>query len=330
MPKILEIKLLSIRCVIKYNSVIFVRNEKYMRKSLFILLSLSLFLLSCNDGDVIIFELAFDQELSKCGNENNDNYVIYDTNDDPFESLTLLFPTSTANNLIFNPVNNPHEGSFNINGTSVRFNYRTYDGSPSELICEEIPSSEVSILEDQEASSGLVNYVSTFIDDDNDNVPTANENPDPNGDGNFEDAQDTDGDSIPDYLDKDDDGDNVPTISENPDPNNDNNLDDAQDTDGDTIPDYLDEDDDGDGVITRYEDENLNENLFDDLAPAAIVARFLDNTATDIFVNDVFNSNSYTRTVTTIFTIVNTDLGILNTDEIILGTFIDTIEYETN
>ena len=153
-------------------------------------------------------------------------------------------------------------------------------------------------------------------------MPTANENPDPNGDGNFDDAQDTDGDSIPDYIDEDDDGDNVPTKRENPDLNDDGNIDDAQDTDGDSIPDYLDDDDDGDGVITRYEDENLNENLFDDLAPGATVARFLDATATDVFVNDVFITNTFIRTITVEFIIRNTDLGILNTDEIILGTFI--------
>ncbi|MBE9490681.1 MAG: hypothetical protein IMY67_10340 [Bacteroidetes bacterium] len=293
-----------------------------MRQSIFALLSLCFLLHSCNDGDVITVELDFDQILELCGDENSVNYVIYDTKADPYESLTLLFSGSSTNDLIFNPPTSPHEGSFTINGSSTLFNYRTYDGDPSELICAEIPSSTVNIIEDYKASSGTVNYISTFIDDDNDGVPTANENPDPNGDGNFDDAQDTDGDSIPDYIDEDDDGDNVPTKRENPDLNDDGNIDDAQDTDGDSIPDYLDDDDDGDGVITRYEDENLNENLFDDLAPGATVARFLDATATDVFVNDVFITNTFIRTITVEFIIRNTDLGILNTDEIILGTFI--------
>ena len=43
-----------------------------------------------------------------------------------------------------------------------------------------------------------------------------------------------------DYKDSDDDGDNVPTLNEKPDPNDDGDLSDAQDTDGDGIPDYLD------------------------------------------------------------------------------------------
>ena len=48
---------------------------------------------------------------------------------------------------------------------------------------------------------------------------------------------------------------------------------DAQDSDGDSIPDYLDTDDDGDGTLTIYEDENGNGN-FDDIAVGASSARF--------------------------------------------------------
>ena len=299
-----------------------------MRQSIFTLLSLCFLLHSCNDGDIITVELEFDQILERCGDENSENYVIYNTKDDPYESLTLLFSGSSNNDLIFNPQTSPHEGSFTIKGSSTLFNYRTYDGDPSELICAEIPSSTVNIIEDYKATSGTVNYTSTFVDDDNDGIPTANENQDPNGDGNFDDAQDTDGDSIPDYIDEDDDGDNVPTKSENPDVNDDGNIGDAQDTDGDLIPDYLDDDDDGDGVITLYEDENLDENPLNDFALGATEARFLDATAADVFVNDEFITHTFTRTVTVEFIITNTDLGILNTDEIILGTYVGTINFE--
>ena len=50
---------------------------------------------------------------------------------------------------------------------------------------------------------GIPNYLDT--DDDNDDTPITNqltieENPDPNGDGNPEDAQDIDFDGVPDYL----------------------------------------------------------------------------------------------------------------------------------
>ena len=43
-----------------------------------------------------------------------------------------------------------------------------------------------------------------------------------------------------DYLDNDDDNDGLLTIDENPDPNGDGNPDDAQNSDADSAPDYLD------------------------------------------------------------------------------------------
>jgi len=295
-----------------------------MRYSFFVLLSVCLFLQSCNDGDIITIALEFDKQLELCGDENSENYVVYDTKNDPFESLTLLFSGSSANDLIFNPINSPHEGSFGINGSSVRFNYRVYDGDPSELICEEIPSSTVNITEDYEATSGTINYVSTFVDDDNDGVPSELE--DINGNGDLED-DDTDGDGIPNYKDSDDDGDNVDTKDENPDENGDGVLDDAQDTDADGIPDYLDADDDGDGVITRYEDENLDTNPRNDISINAL-ARYLDVDVLDEFVQDELKDNAFTRTVTVTFIIENIDLDILNTDLIDLGTYINTISFE--
>jgi len=60
-----------------------------------------------------------------------------------------------------------------------------------------------------------------------------------NNDGNFN-NDDTDADKIPNYLDKDDDGDGTLTKDENPDPNGDENPEDAIDTNGNGTPDYLD------------------------------------------------------------------------------------------
>ena len=134
-----------------------------MRKLFFVLLSLSIILTSCNDGDVITIDLEFDKELSLCGDINSTNYVVYDTKSDPNESLTLLFSGSATNDLIFNPETTPYDGSFNIS-SSVQFNYRTYDGDPLELICKEIPSSTINITNDYEASSGTVNFSSTYED----------------------------------------------------------------------------------------------------------------------------------------------------------------------
>jgi len=52
-------------------------------------------------------------------------------------------------------------------------------------------------------------------------------------------TNDTDNDGIPNYLDSDDDGDGIPTKNENADPNGDRNPDDALDSDKNGIPDYL-------------------------------------------------------------------------------------------
>lgn len=300
-----------------------------MRLLRFILIVFLVFTASCDDGDVITVELDFDNVLELCGDVNSANYVVYDTKIDPFESLTLLFPTSTANNLIFNPEVTPHEGVLNINETSVRFNYRIYDGDPNELICAEIPSSSVNITEDYEASTGgEISYSSTFIDDDNDGIPSENENQDPNGDGNFDDAQDWDGDGIPDYLDEDDDNDNVPTKLEDDNIDEDDNpFTNPRNTDGEDGPDYLDTDDDGDGTITRYEDEDGDKNPVNDFAtPDSEFARYLDNTAADEFIVDEFIENNYTRTVTVVFTVASIDIEVLSSNGFTLGTYTTTFD----
>jgi hypothetical protein len=92
-------------------------------------------------------------------------------------------------------------------------------------------------------------------DDDNDGVPTADENPP---------DQDTNDDGIPDYLDADDDGDGRPTADEDADEDGDGNpATDPTDIDEDGVADYLDEDDqggptgdlDGDGLTNAEEEE---------------------------------------------------------------------------
>ncbi len=137
---------------------------------------------------------------------------------------------------------------------------------------------------------GLIDVLDT--DDDNDTIPTRNENynggtpanDDTDGDGipdyrdNDDDGDgivtrlenynggtpadnDTDKDGKPDYLDKDDDGDGKLSSAEGNDPNGDHSPADARDTDGDKVPDYLDKDDlhdpkkdnDNDGLLNGEE-----------------------------------------------------------------------------
>ena len=279
-----------------------------MRSLLILLFSASLFL-SCDDGDVLNVQLEFDQELSLCSSNSSIN-ILYDTRDDPFESLTLLFPNNAQALAIFNPENSGDVEMMTINRTTVRFNYRTYTGDPNDYICQDIPDATVSVIQNYEAANGNVIFTSTFEDDDNDGVPNALE-----FDG------DSDGDGIPDFKDNDDDGDNVATSREDPDPNGDGDLSDAQDTDGDGVPDYLDRDDDEDGTDTRLEDANNNGNLFDDVATGAPVARFLDATVNESFVVTAANTNVFERTYRIVVTLEDIDLSILATDNLILGTY---------
>lgn len=296
-----------------------------MRK-IFSLFVLCLLVFSCDDGDVIQVELAFDKSLVLCGDTNSENYILYDTKNDPNESLTLLFPVSTANNLIFNPSENDHYKELTINGSSIKFNHRTYDGTPEALICQELPNPGVSITNDYKAASGaLAKFTTVFVDDDNDGIPSVDENQDPNGDGDFSDAQDSDLDGIPDYIDKDDDNDNVPTINEDENLDGDNNpYTNPLNTDGDALPNYLDNNDDGDAYLTKDEDENGDKvltNDFDESSDTPEVPRYLDNTSTEEFIQDELTANTYTRTTTVTVTIENAALELLNSDVIEFGTY---------
>lgn len=133
-----------------------------MRKYIIALLAVFTFSY-CGDGDVIDFALDFDEELELCGGINNDNYLVYNIKSDPYESLILLFPASSTNEKIFYPETSPDTVTIEI-GTSSRFNYRSYDGDPLEIICQSIPSSEVNITSDYESLSGEIQAISTYED----------------------------------------------------------------------------------------------------------------------------------------------------------------------
>ena len=284
---------------------------------IFLALIFSCFVLfSCNDGDVISVELDFDKSLTLCGDETTSNYILYDTKTTPFESLMLLYPNNSQAEAIFNTENSGTIQTLTINGNSVKFNYRTYTADPNTYICQDIPDANVSVTDNYEASSGNAVFTTTFEDDDNDGVPNTLEF---NGD--------SDNDGIENYKDSDDDGDNVPTINEKPDPNGDGDLADMQDTDGDLIPDYLDNDDDGDGTLTKLEDENNNGNLFDDLATGAAIARFLDDTVMTSFESTFVRTNEFSRKFTVNVTLENIDISILSTDSFFLGFYEYTVDY---
>lgn len=278
-------------------------------RHLYILLCL-LVLTACDDGDIITLELEFDQELARCENDIN-SFLIYDTKEEPNQSLSLIIPRTDLSELLFTiptPVDTPLV--FDINATTVRFIYRTYNRAIiNDELCDVITPGGLTILEDYEAPTGTVEVTVTVEDDDNDKVPTEFEGRgelDENGE--YSNALDTDGDGIPNYLDEDDDNDNVKTSNEvdNSDGDNDPTTS-PQDTDGDGILDYLDVDDDGDLTPTIEEDEGGDQNPLNDFgnnADNVQVPHFLNTLETTNYgspgVIDL-SENKYTRTVNTFF-----------------------------
>ncbi|GAB4162472.1 MAG: hypothetical protein Tsb0033_21430 [Winogradskyella sp.] len=299
-----------------------------MMRPFYIIFAL-LLLTACDDGDIITVDLEFDKELDLCTN-NTDSFLIYDTRQDPNESLSLIIPRNNNEAFPFTeatPVGNPQE--FAINASTIRFLYRTYNRAlASGELCNPIPPADLNIVNDYEAPSGSAFATVTIEDDDNDGIPSDLEGRgEMDENGNYPNAQDSDEDGIPDYLDQDDDNDNVPTSNEidNDDLDGDDDpTTNPLDTDGDGTPDYLDEDDDGDGVNTILEDEDQDKDPRNDLnanADGNIVPHYLNTLeVTDHGNPGLTANNTYTRTVTVNFLVTGVNLDILSAEEIDFGT----------
>lgn len=219
-------------------------------RTCFSVILLILLLSSCDDGDIIVTTLVFeDTRLELCGDD--EVKVLYQINDDGvFESISLRTTNNTLSDL---------ENVLSTDEVPVitfpldqnnRIVYRTFDAAvPTDYFCSEIPPSSPNVIEELVSVGGVVT-ITTVIDmnaedHDGDGIPSALE-------GRAT-EQDTDGDGIPDYLDIDDDGDNVSTKKEIQNSGGDPTNTGYPDTDGDGTPDYLDVDDDGDGVDTKFE-----------------------------------------------------------------------------
>ncbi len=239
-----------------------------MRKLLYFI-SLSVLFISCNDGDIIDFELGFDdiETVKSCG-----DLVLYKIKEEPFESLSLQLNTSLES-LINDYDNSDGISTFQLSDSNTSFIYRSYAEPYSSevannLFCNDVPPN-VSIITDAESQEGVVIVTTSLVEDDNDGIPAELE--DLNGNGNLDD-DDTDGDGIPTSLADDDDGSNVLTADERPNYSAQTGLEDALNTDaefenGDAIPDYLDPDDDADGVLTiDEENESQDQNPLNDIS----------------------------------------------------------------
>ncbi len=292
-----------------------------MRKLFFVISTFILFPLnSCDDGDVITFELDFDDTFMVC--ESGGDLVFYKTKNDPSESLSLKVTGLTLAEILDVDENNVFEKTITINADNP-FNYRTYSNTelPSNLFCNAVPNSEVKLKEDIVSTSGTAILRTVLIEDDNDGIPAELE--DVNGDGDL-DNDDTDGDGIPNYLDADDDGDNILTKDENPDPDGNGIFDDAQDTDGDGIPDYLDSDDDGDGILTRDEEnDSQDNNPANDITNSEVGPDYLNpDVATEVEAT-AYREHTIYRTFKVTLVIENFDLTLISLDVLNFGTLED-------
>ncbi len=285
-----------------------------MRKFVFTLLLLSLLCsYSCDDGDVITFELEFDEDFSACGETN---LVLFKTKNTPSESLSVVINNLNVEDLL--EVDNDNNLTLTKTGA---FNYRTYSNEtlPTNLFCNDIPPAEVKIVEDDSDDSVNATFTTKLVEDDQDGVLAALEDVDGNGDLTND---DTDEDGLPNYIDADDDGDNVLTKDENPDPNGDGNFDDALDTDGDGIPNYLDADDDGDGIDTRDEEnESQDQNPGNDVTNSDVGADYLNKDVANVDTPKAtaYRNHTIIQTYTVTLTITDIALDLISIDEFDFG-----------
>lgn len=322
-----------------FTNPLFLLKIESMRRHFYILFCF-IFLVACDDGDILSVDLVFDQELERCDNFE-EYHLIYDTREDPSEALILVIPKNDDNNALFTtptPVDEPY--SIDISDTDVRFIYRTYNRElESGDLCEIIPPGTLSIIDDYEADAGEIQITVTIVDDDNDGIPTEYEGlaGEAYEDGIYWDSQDTDEDGIPDYIDEDDDNDNVLTIDEIIQDDDDYNpLTHTLDTDEDGTYNHLDDDDDGDFVFTYLEDKDGDQNPRDpanyvvDEETGENVFRYLSSqsNAVEAYTDPGKRTTTFSRTVTTSITIIGIDLDILRATTVEFGTLTTDLEVD--
>jgi hypothetical protein len=289
---------------------------------------------SCDDGDVITVDLEFGETYQACG-----DLVFYKTKSDPAESLSLQITSPSLDLVDFTEViieNNiaslvNDTITFDIDGGSNTFNYRTYNTEPLNFFCQDLPPSDIQITSDQASAGGDAIFTISLIEDDNDGIPAEDE--DINGNGDLTD-DDTDQDGIPNYLDADDDGDNVLTEDEidtedldgdgNPFTNPLNT--DADFINGDVDPDYLDIDDDADGVNTINEESvSADLNPHNDISTPNItsIPDHLNPDVTSSVATSTYRLHEIDQVFTVVLNIENIQIETLSDDMVEFGILLD-------
>ncbi|TPN87984.1 T9SS type B sorting domain-containing protein [Aquimarina algicola] len=143
--------------------------------------------------------------------------------------------------------------------------------------------------------------------------------------------QDTDGDTIPDIIDADDDNDDIPTVEENPDPNGDGNPEDAVDSNGNGVPDYLEPNTidlnavDG---ITVYATVSPNGDTFNDVLVIRGIEKFKNKvTIFNRWGVKVFDTQNYGSDHNFFSGIAEDKNVIAQNDGLPSGTYYYTLEY---
>lgn len=127
------------------------------------------FLLSCNDGDIIVTNFNFDNvDLKTCGDVGD--YVFYKENTQSFESLS--FKLGVADSIY----NTPGITTYTLDASTNFVNYRRYDGVlGNNYFCRSIPPTSPKVLEDYAANSGSAIVIVAFqFDEDDDTQITKN------------------------------------------------------------------------------------------------------------------------------------------------------------
>ena len=283
-----------------------------------------LFLTSCDDGDILISEFNFDSEddIEFCSSEESDDTVFFNYNPDNSEVIFVRingeYDGEEEDSETFNIA---ADGSISNSQAEVRYiNFEDDIDDINDFFCTAVASNEPINRESQgiEGTVTITTLINTLSTEDNDGDGLTNEE-EGFGDGT---QQDTDGDTIPDYLDEDDDNDNVKTEDELDDSNE------IMDTDNDGTPDHLDDDDDNDGVLTRFEVSEINNTPRNPNNVDDGVFFYLDNEVSDqIFMADITIANSFN---TGFETIVQLNNLTLTSDGEGTSTFIDTLTIGTN
>lgn len=276
-----------------------------------------LFIISCDDGDIIVTSFEFDDvNLQLCEGSEPNEFVFFKINTSVNETIAYRFINETYSQTIKTENDIIIDLDLDTNNSLI---YRQFNTAiTADYYCSNIPNSNILVTDELIGTGGQAIITNMIVsEDDNDGVESNLESPDgidpeadPDGDGvpnyldddmndpaignedatsdslGIEEGYNSDEDQIPDFRDQDDDNDNVLTSVEfrNTDPNSTELF---EDSDGDGTPNYKDIDDDGDGVHTINEDVNGDGNPRNDDTDNDGIPNYLDEDDDNDGINTV-------------------------------------------